>query len=163
MSIRLGNGLQIDLRIVDAETFGAALVYFTGSKAHNVVLRGMAKDRGLKINEYGVFHRRAVTKHEKESAKKNPSAKPKQPTAKRRRQGVYIAGRTEKEVYATLDLPWIPPELREDRWEFEWAAENKLPKLIEAADMHGDLHMHTNETDGKATLEEMIAAAKSAV
>ena len=148
MSIRLGNGLQIDLRIVEAKAYGAALLYFTGSKAHNVVLRGMAKDRGLKINEYGVFQ---VKSKGKSKAADDDND-----------EGVYLAGRTEEEVYATLELPWFPPELREDRWEFAWAARGELPKLIEAADMHGDLHMHTNATDGKATLEEMIAARKAA-
>ncbi len=146
MSIRLGNGLQIDLRIVEAKAFGAALLYFTGSKAHNVVLRGMAKDRGLKINEYGVFQ---VKSKGKSKAADDDND-----------EGIYLGGRTEEEVYATLDLPWFPPELREDRWEFAWAARGELPKLIEAADIRGDLHMHTNATDGKATLEEMIAAAK---
>ncbi len=146
MSIRLGNGLQIDLRIVEAKAFGAALVYFTGSKAHNVVLRGMAKDRGLKINEYGVFQ--VKTKGKSKAADDENE------------EGVYLAGRTEEEIYAALKLPWIAPELREDRLEFEWAAHHELPKLIEAADIRGDLHMHTNETDGKASLAEMIAAAK---
>ncbi len=101
----------------------------------------MAKDRGLKINEYGVFQ--VAGKGIKKGEEK------------------YVAGRTEKEVYGTLDLPWIPPELREDRWEFRWAAEGKLPKLVELSDMQGDLHMHTTESDGKATLEEMVAAAKA--
>ena len=146
MSIRLGNSLQIDLRIVEANAFGAALLYFTGSKAHNVVLRGMAKDRGLKINEYGVFQ--VKSKGNSKAADDDND------------EGVYLGGRTEEEVYATLELPWFPPELREDRWEFAWAARGELPKLIEAADIRGDLHMHTNATDGKATLEEMIAAAK---
>jgi len=131
MSVRLGGGLQVDLRVVPAESFGAALQYFTGSKEHNVVLRGLAKARGLKINEYGVF-----------------------------RGDEYIAGRTEEEVYAALDLPWFPPELREARREFEWAAAGQLPDLIELAELRGDLHMHTNETDGEGTLEEMAAAAK---
>ena len=93
MSVRLGSGLQVDLRVVPAESFGAALQYFTGSKEHNIVLRGLAKDRGLKINEYGVF-----------------------------RGETPIAGRTEEEVYAALDLPCFPPELREARREFDWAA-----------------------------------------
>jgi DNA polymerase (family 10) len=136
MSIRLGVGLQVDLRVVPAESFGAALQYFTGSKEHNVVLRGRAKARGLKINEYGVYR---TGKHADE----------------------YIAGRTEEEVYGTLELPWIPPELREARREFEWADAGTLPKLIEVSDIVGDLHMHTNATDGKATLEEMIEAAKA--
>lgn len=132
MSVRLAGGLQVDLRVVPDESFGAALQYFTGSKDHNVVLRGRAKSRGLKINEYGVF-----------------------------RGDQYVVGRTEEEVYAALDLPWFPPELREARQEFEWADAGALPKLIEAADIQGDLHMHTTATDGKATLEEMVAAAQS--
>lgn len=136
MSVRLQSGLQIDLRVVPTESFGAALQYFTGSKEHNVVLRGLAKQRGLKISEYGVF--RVSGKTEK-----------------------YIAGRTEEEVYAAMDLPCFPPELREARQEFEWAAAGKLPQLIELSDIRGDLHMHTNETDGKATLEEMVAAAQA--
>ena len=131
MSVRLSGGLQVDLRVVPAESFGAALQYFTGSKEHNVVLRGMAKDRGLKINEYGVY-----------------------------RGDEYVAGRTEEEVYAQLDLPCFPPELREARREFQWAAEGKLPKLIELDDIQGDLHMHTLETDGGGTLEEMVEAAR---
>jgi DNA polymerase (family 10) len=132
MSIRLAVGLQVDLRVVPAESFGAALQYFTGSKDHNVILRGRAKNVGLKINEYGVF-----------------------------RGDKYIAGRTEKDVYAALDLPCFPPEIREARREFEWADAGKLPKLVELDDLQGDLHMHTTETDGKATLEEMVAAAKA--
>jgi len=131
MSIRLPVGLQVDLRVVGDESFGAALQYFTGSKDHNVHLRGLAKARGLKINEYGVF-----------------------------RGEEYLAGREEKDVYETLDLPWFPPELREARREFEWAEKGELPKLVQRKDLVGDLHMHTNATDGKATLEEMIAAAQ---
>ncbi len=131
MSVRLSGGLQVDLRVVPAESFGAALQYFTGSKAHNVILRGRAKAKGLKINEYGVF-----------------------------RGEKSIAGRTEKEVYASLALPEFPPELREGRREFEWADEGKLPELVTLEDIRGDLHMHTDATDGKATLEEMIAAAR---
>jgi DNA polymerase (family 10) len=131
MAIRMARGLQVDLRVVPAESFGAALQYFTGSKAHNVILRGMAKDRGLKINEYGVY-----------------------------RGEERIAGATEEEVYAAMDLPWFPPELREARQEFEWAAEGKLPKLIELDDIRGDLHMHTTYTDGRATLDEMCIAAR---
>ena len=131
MSVRLAGGLQVDLRVVPAESFGAALQYFTGSKQHNVILRGRAKARGLKINEYGVF-----------------------------RDDKYLAGRTEEEIYAALDLPCFPPELREARREFEWADAGKLPELIELSDIRGDLHMHTTETDGAATLEQMIAAAQ---
>ena len=136
MSIRLANGLQVDMRVVPAESFGAALLYFTGSKDHNIVVRGLAKERGLKINEYGVFR---INDGQEE----------------------FVAGRTEEEVYATLDLPWFPPELREARREFEWAEAGTLPELIEVDDLCGDLHMHTTETDGKATLREMVAAAQS--
>ncbi len=132
MSVRLTTGLQVDLRVVPTRSFGAALLYFTGSKQHNVVLRTRAKAKGLKINEYGVF-----------------------------RGDRYVAGRTEEEVYASLGLPWIPPELREARWEFDWADQGKLPQLIELQDIRGDLHMHTNRTDGKASLEEMVQAAKA--
>lgn len=135
ISLRLADGLQVDLRVVPAQSFGAALQYFTGSKDHNIVVRGRAKDRGLKINEYGVY--RVEGKRE-----------------------TLVAGATEEEVYATLDLPWFPPELREARREFDWAAAGALPQLVELSDLRGDLHMHTTETDGKATLEEMIAAAQ---
>jgi DNA polymerase (family X) len=134
MSVRVGSGLQIDLRVVPAESFGAALQYFTGSKAHNIKVRGLAKDRGLKINEYGVFR----IEGDKE---------------------IRVAGRTEEEVYATLDLPWFPPEIREGRKEFEWAAAGKLPELVELDDIRGDLHMHTTASDGKASLEDMAQAA----
>jgi DNA polymerase (family 10) len=129
-SVRLSGGLQVDLRVVPAESFGAALQYFTGSKDHNVVLRGMAKARGLKINEYGVY-----------------------------RGDEYVAGQSEDDVYATLGLPCFPPELREARQEFDWAATGKLPKLIEVDQIIGDLHMHTDATDGKSTLDEMVEAA----
>lgn len=132
MSVRLKDGLQVDLRVVPEDSFGAALQYFTGSKDHNVILRGMAKERGLKINEWGVF-----------------------------RGDEKIAGRTEQDVYATLDLPCFPPEMREARQEFDWAKHGKLPRLIELSDIAGDLHMHTTATDGTASIEEMIAAAKA--
>ena len=133
MSVRLASAMQVDLRVVPAECFGAAWQYFTGSKEHNVVVRGLAKDSGLKVNEYGVF-----------------------------RGGDRIAGRTEEEVYAALDLPCFPPELREARREFDWAAAGELPKLIETGDIRGDLHMHTAWSDGIASIEEMAAAAKAA-
>ncbi len=134
MSVRVGTGFQIDLRVVPAESWGAALQYFTGSKAHNIKLRGLAKDRGLKINEYGVFR----VHGEKE---------------------IWVAGRTEEEVYTALGLPWFPPEIREGRKEFEWAEQGELPELIELEDIRGDLHMHTTASDGKASLEEMAQAA----
>lgn len=137
MSVRLDSGLQIDLRVVPGESFGAALQYFTGSKDHNVVVRGRAKQRGLKVNEWGVFR---VEEDGEET---------------------YLAGSNEADVYAALDLPWFPPQLREAREEFEWAEQGELPQLVELTDIRGDLHMHTNATDGKASLEEMIATAKS--
>lgn len=139
MSVRLDSGLQVDLRVVAHESFGAALQYFTGSKDHNVILRGMAKDRGLRINEWGVFH---VDKEGNE-------------------QGPSIAGRTEEEVYQTLGLPCFPPEIREAREEFQWAANGKLPKLIELEDIVGDLHMHTTASDGQNTIREMAIAAQA--
>lgn len=135
MSIRIASGFQIDLRVVPSDSFGAALQYFTGSKEHNVILRGRAKDRGLKINEYGVFR----VQGEKETK---------------------IAGATEKDVYDTLGLPVFPPELREGRREFEWAEAGKLPELITVADIRGDLHMHTTASDGSASIEEMVAVAR---
>jgi DNA polymerase (family 10) len=152
MSIRLGRGLQIDLRVVPPKSFGAALQYFTGSKDHNVVLRGMAKDRGLRINEYGVFRVPA--------AAGIADAGNKEPDFKDVNSANYVAGRTEEEVYAALDLPWFPPEIREAREEFAWAATGKLPDLIELTDLKGDLHMHTTASDGKASLREMVVAAK---
>lgn len=151
MSIRLTRGLQIDLRVVRTKSFGAALQYFTGSKDHNVILRGMAKERGLKINEYGVFRVPKTTKSKK--IDQEPAAPDDVDSPN------YVAGKTEKEVYATLDLPLFPPEIREARQEFEWAASGELPKLIELVDIEGDMHMHTTASDGKATLSEMIEAA----
>ncbi len=136
MSIRLQIGLQVDLRVVPAKSFGAALQYFTGSKEHNVLLRGLAKSRGLKINEYGVFRVQEDDEDE------------------------YVAGATEADVYGTLQLPVFAPELREARHEFEWSQSGTLPDLLTMEDIQGDLHMHTTETDGKATLEQMVEAAK---
>ncbi|MEQ8848603.1 DNA polymerase/3'-5' exonuclease PolX [Botrimarina sp.] len=133
MSVRMDGGLQIDLRCVPTESFGAALQYFTGSKEHNVEMRGRARVKGLKVSEWGVF------KGESDER---------------------VAGETEEEVYAALGLPLFPPELREHRREFEWAEEGELPRLIELGDLRGDLHMHTSATDGKATLREMVAAAR---
>ncbi|MEM8866120.1 MAG: DNA polymerase/3'-5' exonuclease PolX [Planctomycetota bacterium] len=143
MSVRLNSNLQVDLRVVPSESFGAALQYFTGSKEHNVVLRGMAKDRGLRLNEWGVF---------RETDGEEPADSP--------TRGEQVAGETEEDVYAALKLPWFPPELREARQEFEAASAGKLPDLIELDDLRGDLHMHTTATDGKATLREMADAAR---
>ncbi|MGI6595933.1 MAG: DNA polymerase/3'-5' exonuclease PolX [Candidatus Ratteibacteria bacterium] len=122
---------QVDLRVVEKESWGAALVYFTGSKAHNIKLRGLAKDKGLKINEYGVF-----------------------------KGTERIAGRTEKDVYKTLGVRWMPPEMREDRGEIELAIEGKLPILIEQENIRGDLHIHSNYSDGTESIETMVLAAK---
>jgi DNA polymerase (family 10) len=125
------GGTQVDLRVVEPGSYGAALQYFTGSKAHNVKLREMARAKGLKVNEYGVFR-----------GKKK------------------IAGKAEAEVYKTLGLPLIPPELREDRGEVEMAMEGKLPSLVENKDILGDLHVHTKWSDGHHSVEEMARAAK---
>ncbi len=132
ISIRVRKAFQVDLRIVEADQFGAALQYFTGSQAHNIHVRRLAKECGLKINEYGVF---------------------------RMDDDQCVAGKTEQDVYKSIGLPWIPPELREDRLEFEWAEQDPLPKLIEPSQIRGDLHMHTSETDGEATIREMADAA----
>lgn len=135
MSIRVAGGFQVDMRVVPAESFGAALQYFTGSKEHNVEIRGRAKKLGLRINEYGVY---------REEDLDHP-----------------IAGTTEESVYAAVKLPWIPPEMRESRGEFEMAEQGRLPELITYANLRGDLHMHTTATDGENTLEEMVAAAQA--
>ncbi len=140
MSVRIRAQLQVDLRVVPDSSFGAALQYFTGSKDHNVQLRSRAKERGLKVNEYGVYH---VGVSEDSAASADS-----------------IAGRSEEEVYAALGLPWIPPELREGRQEFDWAERGELPALIQISDLVGDLHCHTNATDGKGSLQEMVAAAR---
>ena len=137
MSVRLGSGLQIDLRVVPDESFGAALQYFTGSKEHNVVVRGLAKQNGMKVNEWGVYSTEGDN------------------------DGEQLAGATEKEVYAVLGLPEFPPELREARHEFDWAEADELPELLELGDIKGDLHMHTVATDGKGTIMEMVEAAKA--
>ncbi len=131
-SVKLKSGLQVDLRALDKKSFGAAMQYFTGSKEHNIALRDRAKRMGLKINEYGVF----VEKTDKR-----------------------IGGETEEDVYKSVGLPWIPPELRENRGEIEAAEQGRLPELIEIADIKGDLHVHTNESDGSNTLDEIAVAA----
>ncbi|MFN9720650.1 MAG: DNA polymerase/3'-5' exonuclease PolX [Planctomycetota bacterium] len=130
--VRLKSGLELDLRVVPEESFGAALLYFTGSREHNVVIRQRAKDLGLKVNEYGVF-----------------------------RGDQQVAGRTEEDVYKAVGLPWIPPELRENRREFEWADAGELPELVDVEDICGDLHMHTTASDGAGTILEMAEAAKA--
>lgn len=130
-SVILKSGLQVDVRLVGRESFGAALQYFTGSKAHNIAIRRLGQERSLKINEYGVF------KGDKR-----------------------IAGKTEESVYKAVGLPYIPPELREDRGEIEAAHAGRLPHLIELHDLKGDLHLHTKATDGRNTAKDMALAAK---
>lgn len=131
-SVILKSGLQVDLRVVIEQSYGAAMLYFTGSKAHNIVIRRLAKQREWKVNEYGLFS-----------------------------DNDFIAGETEAGIYEKLGLPYIEPELRENRGEFEAAEDGRLPKLIKLSDMKGDLHTHTNLTDGKNTLEEMAQAAQN--
>jgi DNA polymerase (family 10) len=132
MTVRLRTGLQIDLRAVPEESYGAALAYLTGSKTHNIALRRIAQERGLKLNEYGVY-----------------------------RGNRRVAGRTEEEVYAAVGLPWVPPELREDRGEIELAQAGRLPEVLEPGQVRGDLHVHTTATDGRNSLPEMVEAAKA--
>ncbi len=131
-AVILKSGVQVDLRVVPSESYGAALHYFTGSKAHNIAIRRRGQARGLKINEYGVFE------------------------GKRR-----VGGRSEGEVFAAVGLPFIPPELREDRGEIEAAAEGRLPDLVTLSDIRGDLHVHTRASDGRNTLAEMAEAARA--
>ena len=125
------NNLQVDIRVIPDDCYGSALQYFTGSKGHNIKLRTFAKENGLKISEYGVF------KNDKK-----------------------IAGRTEEDVYKALGLVWIPPELREDRGEIELAQQGKLPKIVEEKEIKGDLHVHSEYSDGVNTIEEIALSAK---
>lgn len=131
-SLRVSPGLQVDLRVVDPECWGAALAYFTGSKAHNIRIRELGVQRGLKINEYGIF-----------------------------RGDQRIGGREEEEVFAAVGLPWIPPELREDRGEIEAAQEGRLPQLVGYEEIQGDAHVHSKYSDGHSSLEEIAAFAES--
>jgi len=134
-SVQFGlEGLQVDLRALPHESYGAAMQYFTGSKEHNIALRLRAQKLGLTLNEYGLF---------------------------RVEDEMRVAGETEEEVYEKIGLRWIPPELRENCGELEAALDGKLPKLVELSDIRGDLHMHTTETDGRASLEEMAEAARA--
>ncbi len=133
-SVRHQDGLAIDLRVVEPAAFGAALQYFTGSREHNVRLRQLAIQRGLKLSEYGVFDETT---------------------------GAPVAGATEEDVYAALGLPWIPPELREDSGELEAAREDRLPRLVEPGDLRGDLHDHTDWSDGHHPLEKLVEAAEA--
>ena len=131
-SIRTSAGLQVDLRVVSLDAWGAALQYFTGSQAHNIAVRQIAIRQKLKLSEYGLFDVGT---------------------------GELIVSRTEQEVYARLGLAWIPPALREDHGEVEAASRGEIPRLVQLNDLNGDLHTHTNLTDGVASLEDMVAAA----
>ncbi|MBV8202384.1 MAG: DNA polymerase III, partial [Acidobacteria bacterium] len=155
-TIGLGNGLQVDLRVVPPDCYGAALVYFTGSKEHNVKLRRRGIERGLRISEYGVFKLPAggAPAGSAPAAASGPAGAP---VAAGQDGGTWIAGREEADVYAAVGLAWIPPELREDHGEIEAAAAGRLPRLIEVADLRGDLQMHSTWSDGRNTLEEMVA------
>jgi DNA polymerase (family 10) len=133
-SVLMRQGLQVDLRVVPPEAWGAAMIYFTGSKAHNIRIREMAVRKGLKLNEYGLF---------------------------RAKTGRLMVARTEEEVYAKLGLPPIPPTLREDRGEVEAALDGSLPDVLQRRQLRGDLHTHTNLTDGQASLEQMLEAASA--
>ena len=145
-SVRLRSGLQVDLRVVPAESWGAALVYFTGSKEHNIKLRQRALDRGLRVSEYGVFRIPEPQDGEEPGERGRAS------------EGEMVAGATEEDVYAALDLAWLPPEMREDRGEIARALSGDLPDLVERDDLRGDLHMHSTWSDGRATIEQMLEA-----
>ncbi|UCD85576.1 MAG: DNA polymerase/3'-5' exonuclease PolX [Deltaproteobacteria bacterium] len=132
-SIRTREGTQVDLRVVEPECFGAALAYFTGSKAHNIRLREMARKKGLKVNEYGIF---------------------------KEKSGQKIAGKEEADIYQTLNLPFIPPELREDLGEIEAARKGNLPSLVSPKQIRGDLHVHSKWSDGAHSIEELARAAR---
>ncbi len=131
--VKLTTGLHVDLRVVQPHCYGAALHYFTGSKMHNIAIRDRAKRRGLRISEYGVF---------------------------REQSNQLLGGATEEEIFSALELPLIPPELREDRGELEAAEADALPTLITVEDLRGDLHLHTNASDGSASVEAMVRAAE---
>ena len=133
-SVLTTKGVQVDVRVVEPAVWGAALMYFTGSKPHNIHLRALAVRAELKLSEYGLFDADS---------------------------GEQLAAATEEEVYGRLGVPWIPPPLREDRGEIEAALDGRLPRLVQERDIHGDLHVHTNLTDGVASLEQMVAAARA--
>jgi DNA polymerase (family 10) len=133
ISVLIANDLQVDLRVIKLESWGAALAYFTGSKEHNIRLRERASKCGLKLNEYGLYDSADTT----------------------------VAAREEEDIYRALDLPWIPPVLREDRGEIEAALEGRLPQLVSSEDIQGDLHMHTTWSDGALSTAAMVEAARA--
>jgi DNA polymerase (family 10) len=151
-SVVLRSGLQVDLRVVPAESYGAALVYFTGSKEHNIRLRQRALDRGLTVSEYGVFELLETPEQEAKPAEAEIASE----NADRRRAGRQVAGRTENEVYGAVELPYILPELREARGEIAAAEAGELPVLVDLDDLRGDLQMHSTWSDGKNSIEEML-------
>jgi len=147
-TVRLDSGLDVDLRVLPAESYGAALAYFTGSKKHNVRVRKRAVRRGLRISEYGVFREEDGSPDAAHGGDGDP------------RSGERVGGRTEEEVYEAVDLPWIPPELREDRGEIEAAEAGELPELLTRDHLRGDLQMHTTWSDGKNSVAEMMEACR---
>jgi len=147
-SIRTRDDLQIDLRVVEPEVFGAALMHFTGSKEHNIRLREMALKKGLKINEYGIFDVSGLDEEAGTEKESSPKA------------GKRLSAATEEGCFKTLGLPWIAPELREDSGEIQAARKGKLPALIEDSDIKGELHAHTDASDARLTLEGLIEAAR---
>lgn len=164
-TVRLASGLQVDLRVVPPESYGAALVYFTGSKEHNIELRKRALDRGLSISEYGVFRLEADVGREEADGGISAAGADEPPApaeaASARQKGEMVAGATEEEVYGAAGLPWIPPELRENRGEIEAAERGELPRLLELSDIRGDLQMHSTWSDGQNSIEEMLEACAS--
>jgi DNA polymerase (family 10) len=173
-SIRTNDGIQVDLRVVEPQHYGAALAYFTGSKAHNVRMRALALKQGLTLNEYGLAKLATDEEEEAEAgadevgsrgsvATVEIAAAPKSRATKRSRaivaEEVMLPSATEEEVYSALGLSFIPPVQREDRGEIGLAMEGKLPKLLELKSIRGDLHTHTDNSDGKNTIEEMAEAA----
>lgn len=160
-SVLLRNGIQADLRVVEHDSFGAALNYFTGSKEHNIRLREIAIKRGLKLNEYGVFKPPELKKTKAPGAEKSKARKKALQGADDISAEMRIACKTEEDVYRALGLPFIPPEIREDSGEIEAAMAGKLPHLVELSDIRGDLHCHSDYSDGAATLEELAAAGKA--
>lgn len=148
-SVVLRSGLQVDLRVVPADSWGAALTYFTGSKEHNIKLRQRALERQLRVSEYGVFEIPDESLSDTIGERGLAS------------EGKMVAGDSEESVYEALGLPWLPPEMREDRGELTVADANQLPSLIEQSDLKGDVHMHSTWSDGRDSLEEMVQACKS--